>query len=106
MRVQHLSLTAIFWLASTALCHSQIRQPATAGIDWDIRSESSANGRGRAGLYSGEFHFKAGVAAGWNVEIHADRKDAELQGFGGPIKFLMQQAAVEREWSSQRLQLG
>src|SRR5690349_4140545 len=107
MIVRLVIITLLLGLAAiSALSQESYKEPTSIHLDWDLRSQPVARGRERIGLYSGSLRFKTGLAPGWNLELYGDRKDRSLLALNSSSDFVVQQATFEKEWKSQRLQLG
>lgn len=107
MRMLFLSIIVIAGLTSlSVVCHGQFREQTAIRLDWDLRSQPLTNGKERFGLYSGSLRVKSALSHGWNLELNGDRKDRSLLALRSSSDLIVQQASVEKEWSSQRMQMG
>src|SRR5438874_35462 len=107
MIARYIKWILFLWLAaSAALCQAQERETPSLHFDWDLRSMPVANNKERFGLYSGSSRLKAGLDRGWNIDFVGARKDRGLFILRGSSDVVVQQATIEKEWASQRLQLG
>lgn len=92
------TLTAVLLLVSSVSpCLAQANKPLTMEIDVDLRTRMAAVGRWDTRFYSDTFGLRSNLKSGWGFNLTGK------QEWGS---FLAQQATVEKQWSSQRLQLG
>lgn len=111
MRFRHLAIHFILSIACLLLpgrlCHAQFRERTSFDLDWDLRTRLASGGKAQSGLYSGSFRLKTGLLGpGWTVELYGARKDSDMLTLRSSSDLVWQQATVEKEWGSNRIQAG
>lgn len=95
-------------IASACGAHSQDTPPPRPYLEMDLdaRTRITAGGKQRTGLYSGSLSLKDEIAPNLTLEVIGSRKEPHLLILPASGSFLIQQATIEKEWKSQRAQLG
>ena len=101
-----IALAVALQTAAASVCAAQSSTPFKLDFDTDVRASSVVGSRSLSGDYRGTLALDGGLGRGWNMEVYAHLGD-RLIGSGPALgDVVFQQASVEKEWSSQRLEVG
>jgi hypothetical protein len=89
-------------------CPAQEQKPVSVTLNLDMRSRLATGGVSRSALYSGDVQLKARLAPGLHFLYDGRQCNAPvLTGAGARFnRFLTDEAALEKVWGTQRMQLG
>ncbi len=75
-------------------------------FDSDVRLLSTLDHSATRSLYTGSLRIERSLGSGWNTEISARLKERPFLSLPGSRDIILHQASIEKEWKTDKLQLG
>jgi len=87
-------------------CNAQSPTATRLDIDTDVRASKVIGNKSADSHYTGSLGLRTGFAGGWTVDIYGHLNTTKTGWIPGITDLIVQQASVEKTWSTQRLQVG